>query len=998
MRPLTLRITGLRSYRSEQMIDFSDAGLMAIVGDTGAGKSSILDAIFFALYGGCTWDRRSVTPLIADGAAAMQVELVFVAERRRWKVFRAASRTGSAGRHELTCLDDPAVRYDNSDPVTAAIRKLVGLDDEAFLRTVILPQGRFQALLQASRGDRTAILKGIFRLEQLAAVREAADQCAHRIRPGVTELRQQRARLHDDPSAVLADAELRQEQARARDTMLKMIADTVSAAYARTTLLQQRTAELQRLAGLVTSGHRIDARQRLSELARKAETTDAQLEQLDAQRQTLRQHADRLEAMLREADARGTGISSLASAGAMLQSLVAQLPDLAHERRVCEDERAAIEHLAASVQRDEAAIDDGETDVRAARQHAEATQSAWRHASETLEEARRRLESARLSAQRAQAETAQAAADETAVPPARVAVDVAKSELAAAVAEHEHTQAELEVIQLAHAAAHAAQTSHAGDPCPICRRTLPADFAAPRPPGDADVRARLDTAAARVTLARQQLSTETTRFATLTETTRQAQIRRESAVSAAAVDLARVREFVPTAVLDADNEWLLNGLSTAAASAKAEAEAAASHEATLRQQLAAATSRLEAVRAEIERRTTALAAREQAVVERMQSCERVACELPADYRPTLPLDTTALSARASEVEQRRCELVDVEQQRTAAHGELHRLDEQNAVLIRQRQDDIDKPFREIDLELISLAQRLNDLLDHLSSGRAPERPSGTVAQHVVWAETLADAVVTTVRRSAATVQEWQAEAEQLSAQARATLAEHGCATQDELLDDRIQAAAALTAAVGDADTARQQIPLVAKLDSAIGKAGSLLQALDELTRLLADGKFISHVVERKQQTLLSVASEILGSMTNTRYGFSDSFAIIDRLTGLARGVKTLSGGETFMASLALALGLVELAGRGGGRLDALFLDEGFGSLDADSLTEALDALGDQAHSGRLVVVISHLRTVAEAMERIVVVTRGPDGSRIQPLTGTGRDQLIEDEIAAGLLS
>ena len=61
-----------------------------------------------------------------------------------------------------------------------------------------------------------------------------------------------------------------------------------------------------------------------------------------------------------------------------------------------------------------------------------------------------------------------------------------------------------------------------------------------------------------------------------------------------------------------------------------------------------------------------------------------------------------------------------------------------------------------------------------------------------------------------------------------------------------------------------------------------------------------------------------------------------QLTGTTRGVKTLSGGETFLASRALALALVELAGRGGGRLDALFLDEGFGSLDANALAEALE--------------------------------------------------------------
>ena len=105
-----------------------------------------------------------------------------------------------------------------------------------------------------------------------------------------------------------------------------------------------------------------------------------------------------------------------------------------------------------------------------------------------------------------------------------------------------------------------------------------------------------------------------------------------------------------------------------------------------------------------------------------------------------------------------------------------------------------------------------------------------------------------------------------------------------------------------------------------------------------------------------------------------------------------------MASLALALGLVELAGRGGGRLDALFLDEGFGSLDANSLSEALDALGRQAETGRMVAVISHLRSVAEAMDRVLAVTGSPSGSQVRWLGGDERDALITEDIEASLLT
>src|SRR5260370_15574405 len=68
MRPLALRMSGLRSYRSEVTIDFGDPGLIAIVGDTGAGKSSILEALFFVLYGGCTWGHPAAgAPLSRSG-------------------------------------------------------------------------------------------------------------------------------------------------------------------------------------------------------------------------------------------------------------------------------------------------------------------------------------------------------------------------------------------------------------------------------------------------------------------------------------------------------------------------------------------------------------------------------------------------------------------------------------------------------------------------------------------------------------------------------------------------------------------------------------------------------------------------------------------------------------------------------------------------------------------------------------------------------------------
>ena len=316
----------------------------------------------------------------------------------------------------------------------------------------------------------------------------------------------------------------------------------------------------------------------------------------------------------------------------------------------------------------------------------------------------------------------------------------------------------------------------------------------------------------------------------------------------------------------------------------------------------------------------------------------------------------------------------------------------------QLQAEVDVPARQLVLKLSAAEQRLNDLAALLGMPPAPARPSGSLSDDAEWAHELKAATDATLARAQAaltTLQQQHAEAITAISDA---LAAGGAADEQGLQQAIIEVSADRRRAADDIRTATEQIPRVAELAGKIRQGEGLLEALDELTRLLADGKFIAYVVIRKQQTLLAIATELLGSMTGNRYGFSESFEIVDRLTGLPRGVKTLSGGETFLASLALALGLVELAGRGGGRLDALFLDEGFGSLDANSLSEALDALGRQAETGRMVAVISHLRSVAEAMDRVLAVTGSPSGSQVRWLGGDERDDLITEDIEASLLT
>jgi exonuclease SbcC len=139
-------------------------------------------------------------------------------------------------------------------------------------------------------------------------------------------------------------------------------------------------------------------------------------------------------------------------------------------------------------------------------------------------------------------------------------------------------------------------------------------------------------------------------------------------------------------------------------------------------------------------------------------------------------------------------------------------------------------------------------------------------------------------------------------------------------------------------------------------------------------------------------------MTVDRYAFTEDFQIVDQPTGQTRSPQTLSGGETFLASLSLALGLVELAGRSGGLVESLFLDEGFGALDANALDDAISALETHVASGRMVTIVSHLRSIAERIDPLLLVTKDAMGSHAQWVTGAERERLLDTELETGLVA
>ena len=153
----------------------------------------------------------------------------------------------------------------------------------------------------------------------------------------------------------------------------------------------------------------------------------------------------------------------------------------------------------------------------------------------------------------------------------------------------------------------------------------------------------------------------------------------------------------------------------------------------------------------------------------------------------------------------------------------------------------------------------------------------------------------------------------------------------------------------------------------------------------------SFVLAARLEQVAEVASRRLLEMSGDRYTFLHSDAqgrhgargglgldVFDEYTGVRRPTKTLSGGESFMASLALALGLADVvtAESGGVQLDTLFVDEGFGSLDPQSLDAVMTVLDELRRGGRTVGVISHLEELRTRIPTLLEVISGRHGSRL----------------------
>ncbi len=281
MRPLTLELSGFRSHSRHSQIDFSQRNLIAIVGPTGAGKSSILDGISYALYGKTPRLRTGIKRLICTRCEEARVRLEFSVDGALYRVTRALPRKGS-GEHLLEAVDS-GQKYIGAEEVAKRVEELLGLDFEAFCSSVLLAQGRFSEFLDAAPTRRAGILKGAFRLEQIDDLKDAAKRGVAELRLKLAEIEGARREIPDDVEA----------QRRTAVKEAKAVAKTV-VAYDKAVpvekkllaALEKSTQELERLARdvarLESVIERVPAPEELERLAEEEERVDVQVKAASA--------------------------------------------------------------------------------------------------------------------------------------------------------------------------------------------------------------------------------------------------------------------------------------------------------------------------------------------------------------------------------------------------------------------------------------------------------------------------------------------------------------------------------------------------------------------------------------------------------------------------------------------------------------------------------------------------------------------------------------------
>lgn len=1033
MRILRLTMDAVGPFPGHEVIDFeafSDAGRFLLSGPTGAGKSTIIDAIVFALYGKVSGGRDSSDSRIrsryASEQAKTEVELIFSTSSGNYKVRRqpAYERVKKNGKgvtkqnakawlfkldEQLREVSEPLTK---TSDVGTEITRIVGLSREQFTQTVVLPQGKFAQFLRSTSKDRQDLLQELFgtaifedlqldlveRARKVKKNQEALDATLRANLGVLASLLDEAPQLdparclvyepvpevdcefdpletawtsrfesltpwleHNQRCANLEVSALREQEDKLRSEFASQrdLAARQERYLALTKeheqLVAQGPAQRQRLS-------QIQALQALSDLKPWHEQLkQAQAQQAVAQRQLSQALAleqlesdERAQAVLQPLDYRGAQALSvqLTAQVAALNPQVELEAGLAGRRRDLQTKTQAHESASAKLAQGRERENQLPTQI-----------ASKQELLEQLNEQAATLPAAQLAQEQAAQTLKLAKAHEQLVKDhqrARKLQQLVALELKQASQRHKHMLEQW----LSQSALNLAQNLVAGEPCPVCGAT---EHPAPATQGGENIsQEQLDQALEEVNEAQEELSQ----------------------ASEKVTKLAAQLEAQPCQLSPAQAREQLQEAKATLAAARQASEQASSCKA----QIAKLNAQLEALRADNQAAQARLAGDAKEIQLLGEKIDADAASLSCEGFESVAAKVEYLSQLAAALEQLANAAQELDQCKKRA---------------QQAADSFAAQW----------AQASESFADHSAKPAAPA-PTDPAETEPTQAEPTQD--------TSANVQDGYAQACQAfagldlaalkatSASYEKSLSINQAAlaelegieltpppleqTQAQLEQAQAKTQACQTYASTWQAFAGQVNAQLAKLNKLLARRSQASATDAQLLALASAANGDNHarltlsawVLQAHFRQVLVFANERLGVIGAGRYELINvdseedtrqqkqglGLAVVDHLSGTTRSPRTLSGGESFYVSLALALALADVVAtqNGGIEMNTLFIDEGFGSLDEGTLAEVMDVLGALHSGGRVVGIVSHVSELKRAI---------PAAVEVRPLLGGG---------------
>jgi exonuclease SbcC len=358
VRPHKLTLEGFTSFRDKIEIDFNGLDLFAITGPTGAGKSSLIDAICFALYGQVPRVGDDYKQLISHGAERLSVQLDFGVGKERYRVVRTA-RPGkpSQQRLERITADGAEPIADRVKEIRAEVDRILGLDYDGFTRSVVLPQGQFDAFLKGEPKERRKILVALLNLTVYERMQQLANQRSSAAKTEADFIKRQ---LETDfANATQGALEEKRAELKAAEASARQAEAALAALAEASTIAQQVRASRKERAGL--------AKDHADESARR-EKAQATLDGAGQAKKTLDQELDTLEAQKGAHGFDDVRYATLLAAKPLADQLVTLQQGHAKATRTVADKRGAFDEARTAVAQHEKslpALEKAEADARA---------------------------------------------------------------------------------------------------------------------------------------------------------------------------------------------------------------------------------------------------------------------------------------------------------------------------------------------------------------------------------------------------------------------------------------------------------------------------------------------------------------------------------------------------------------------------------------------------------------------------------------------------------